>query len=128
MPEAEWNTKTLPWFTYIHVFDNAIAQQSLNQMAPKPRKLDEDYVVPEKYKKDGKNLPPDPWQMPEFIPLNGIDKNDFGQPNLPPEIDRKKPENLFDLLFTCEVIDLLVKSTNAYGRTNPPQKSQEKLK
>jgi hypothetical protein len=97
-------------------------------MAPKARKQDEDLVAPKKYKKNEKDPVPTPWLMPNFEPLDRINKDDLGRPNLPPELNRKIPELLFDLLFSYEVINLLVKSTNAYRKANPPQKSKEGLK
>jgi hypothetical protein len=91
-------------------------------MPPKKRNHDEDYVVPSSYKKETKIPPPEPWEFPSFEPLSGVDMQDYGKPCLPDEIDATIPIDLFDALWTPEIVDLLVKSTNVNREANPPDK------
>jgi hypothetical protein len=91
-------------------------------MSSQKRCVDEDYVPPSQTKEDKKNPPPQPWPVPQFEPLDGINLEELGKPNLPEGIDNRRADHLLDLFWTPEIIDLLVQSTNANRAANPPTK------
>jgi len=91
-------------------------------MPSKKRKIDEDLVVPTRYKKETKELPPEPWAPPPFEPLRELKLEEQGKPNLASEIDVTSPGVLFDLLWDSECIDIVIKATNANAEANPPTK------
>ena len=91
-------------------------------MPPKKRKIDEDYVKPESYKKNKRNPPPEPWEPPTFEPFRDLLLQEQGTASLPPDIDPTILEHLFDLLFDSECVNLIVKATNSNAHANPPTK------
>ena len=91
-------------------------------MPSKKRKIDEDLVVPTRYKKEKNQPPPEPWALPSFEPLQELKLEERGKPILAAEIDATSPGGLFDLVWDSECIDLVIKATNANARANPPTK------
>ena len=59
-----------------------------------------------------RNPPPEPWPLPDFEPLPIKNKNTYGKPNLPSNVDNSDPLQLFKLFFTDEILDQLVEYTN----------------
>ena len=49
--------------------------------------------------------PPEPWPLPDFKPLPIDNKNIYGKPNLPSNINNSDPLQLFKLFFIDEIID-----------------------
>jgi hypothetical protein len=88
-------------------------------MPYKKRKIDEDLVVPTRYKKQKKEPPPEPWALPSFEPLRDLKLEELGKPILTSEIDVTSPGALFDLLWDSECVELVVDATNANARANP---------
>jgi hypothetical protein len=91
-------------------------------MPPKRRRIDEDYVKPESYQKRQKIPPPEPWELPLFEPLLDLGLQEQGNPVLPLNIDPTAPEQLFDLLFDFECVELIVQATNRNAAANPPRR------
>jgi hypothetical protein len=73
---------------------------------------DEDYVLPEPTQRAPKGTPLLPPSHLDFVPLY-IPKT-VGRHSLPPTVNRSNPINIFDLLFTSEVIQTLTAYTNAH--------------
>ena len=74
---------------------------------------DIDLVEPTQYNippnRTAKKPPPKPWPLPDFQPLQIHNWDDHGAPNLPPNINRHDPMQLFNLFFTYEIINKLIK-------------------
>ena len=71
-------------------------------MGRKRTSNDADLVQPDQYiipkNKRAKIPPPEPWPLPEFVPLPLNHPFTYGAPNLPPHIDPTDPLALFKLI------------------------------
>ena len=72
---------------------------------------DIDFVPPTQYlippTRKAKQPPPQPWLLPNFEPLHIANFDDYGTPNLPPDLNLHNPLAIFKLFFTNKLIDNL---------------------
>ena len=71
------------------------------------------YIVPPTRK--AKQPPPEPWELPNFEPLEIEDWNYSGEPNLPPSVDLSSPFDMWSLFFSDELMDKIAKWTNTFA-------------
>ena len=92
-------------------------------------KIDIDLVQPTQYNVRpnwiAKKPCPKPWPLPKFEPLYIDDWDDYGSPNLPPNVNTHDPFELFSLFFTDEIMDKLVEWTNEHAELYPPNEELE---
>jgi hypothetical protein len=91
---------------------------------------DEDWVPLPYPKRNTEKQPPKPKPIPDdWIPMtlpDGIPEN--GRPNLPENVDRTKPVELFKLIFDDYIVGKLTRFTNRNYRINGLRQDQEKGK
>ena len=49
-----------------------------------------------------------PWLLPDFVPLDIYNFDDYGTANLPLDVDLHNPFKLFSQFFTDDIMDKLV--------------------
>ena len=75
-----------------------------------------------------KKPPPEPWELPNFKPLQIDDFDDHSTPNLPPTLDQNDPFAIFNEFFTSNIIDKLVEWINKYTKLHPSNNAGEQLR
>jgi hypothetical protein len=75
-----------------------------------------------------KTAPPKPWPLPEFEPLYIDDWDNYGSPNLPPNVDTHDPFRLFSLFFIDKIIDKLIEWINKYAELYPLDEEKAHLR
>lgn len=71
--------------------------------------------------------PPEPWPMPDFQPYLINDSHDYGETNLPANIDSNDPFAIFQLFFTEDIMDKLVEWTNQFAELHRPSDKEAPL-
>src|SRR5271170_4932975 len=83
------------------------------------------YIVPPTRK--AKQPPPEPWELPDFEPLEIEDWDYPGEPNLTPSVDLSSPFDVWSLFFSDELMDKIMEWTNTFAARNPtpPEKQPQ---
>ena len=70
-----------------------------------------------------KKAAPTPWEHPAYVPISINNKLTYGQGKLPRHIDKESPYDVFSLLFTDGILDIMANHTNenaAKALQDPP--------
>ena len=88
-----------------------------------------DLVQPTQYNvqpnRVAKNPPPEPWPLPDFVPLAIDNFDNHGTPNLPPSLNQNNPFTIFSQFFTDKVINKLVEWMNWYTELHQSNKDKQ---